>query len=187
MNPSQDFNNLYKDVSRSISGAIAEIDGLKPEHKDGKQELDSIRKKLGTIHARFNDELAMLDTNAEWDKFTIAFFGETNAGKSTIVESLRILFDEESRKTVLEENARNVTKYEKELAGHVAHVREVLHKVYAEYAAGVQAITNSIAPLGRVLKEESSARIRQRMWLCALVGVLTGGIATSAIMKIAGI
>ena len=27
-----------------------------------------------------------------WDKLMIAFFGETNAGKSTIIETFRILF-----------------------------------------------------------------------------------------------
>lgn len=30
-----------------------------------------------------------------WDKLTIAFFGETNAGKSTIIETFRILFDKQ--------------------------------------------------------------------------------------------
>lgn len=33
-----------------------------------------------------------------WDKLTIAFFGETNAGKSTIIETFRILYDQ-SRKS----------------------------------------------------------------------------------------
>ena len=28
-----------------------------------------------------------------WDKLVISFFGETNAGKSTIIETFRILFD----------------------------------------------------------------------------------------------
>lgn len=32
---------------------------------------------------------------AVWDKLTIAFFGETNAGKSTIIETLRILYDKD--------------------------------------------------------------------------------------------
>lgn len=34
----------------------------------------------------------------EWDNLVIAFFGMTNAGKSTIIETFRILFDEETRK-----------------------------------------------------------------------------------------
>ena len=35
--------------------------------------------------------------STEWDKLVIAFFGETNAGKSTIIETFRILFDETER------------------------------------------------------------------------------------------
>lgn len=33
---------------------------------------------------------------AVWDNLVIAFFGETNAGKSTIIETFRILFNENS-------------------------------------------------------------------------------------------
>lgn len=33
-----------------------------------------------------------------WDNLVIAFFGETNAGKSTIIETMRILFDEKRKK-----------------------------------------------------------------------------------------
>ncbi|MEA2016809.1 MAG: hypothetical protein U9N59_00045 [Campylobacterota bacterium] len=33
----------------------------------------------------------------EWERFTVAFYGETNAGKSTIIEALRIHFKEEEK------------------------------------------------------------------------------------------
>ncbi|HAS21567.1 MAG TPA: hypothetical protein DCR51_00090, partial [Idiomarina loihiensis] len=33
-----------------------------------------------------------------WDTFTIAFYGETGAGKSTLIETLRILLDEPTKK-----------------------------------------------------------------------------------------
>lgn len=42
-------------------------------------------------------QLEALETNAEWDTFTIAFYGETGAGKSTIIETLRILLKEASK------------------------------------------------------------------------------------------
>lgn len=35
-----------------------------------------------------------------WDNLVIAFFGETNAGKSTIIETMRVLFDEERKKRI---------------------------------------------------------------------------------------
>lgn len=35
-----------------------------------------------------------------WDNLVIAFFGETNAGKSTIIETMRVLFDEERKRRI---------------------------------------------------------------------------------------
>ena len=45
----------------------------------------------------FVQKLEKLDENAVWDRFTIAFFGETNAGKSTIIEALRISMLEDQK------------------------------------------------------------------------------------------
>lgn len=51
------------------------------------------------------DEIRVSTTEMEntlngtvWDKLTIAFFGETNAGKSTIIETFRILHDKTRKK-----------------------------------------------------------------------------------------
>ncbi|GAB2897258.1 hypothetical protein GCM10027202_26310 [Microvirgula curvata] len=186
MNPKQDFNNLYSDVSESIATAMAEIATLKVEHKDGKQELSNIMEKLRGIQARFDDELSLLERHAEWDKFTLAFFGETNAGKSTIIESLRILFQEDSRQQLLQQNAHDLAKYEQELEGHVNLVRESLNKVYGEYVAEIMAIKQSSAVLARVLQEESSARMKRKLWLYAIGGIVAGGVVTAMIAMLAG-
>lgn len=39
MTATENFNQLYKNVSDSIAAATAEIADLKVEHKDGKKEL----------------------------------------------------------------------------------------------------------------------------------------------------
>ncbi len=52
---------------------------------------------LSKLHAQIDKQLAILEKNAEWDTFTIAFYGETNAGKSTIIETLRILLNESTK------------------------------------------------------------------------------------------
>lgn len=184
--PNQDFNRLYKDVSDSIVAAMAELADLKVEHQDGKKELSSMMEKLRSIQARFDGELDLLEQNAEWDKFTMAFFGETNAGKSTIIESLRILFKEDSRQELLKKNAGNLAKFEQVLAGHVNQVREGLNQVYAEYAAEIESIKQSAATLARVLQEESSARIRRKLWLYAIGGASLGGTVVGAIAMLAG-
>ncbi|WP_390566821.1 AAA family ATPase [Helicobacter pylori] len=42
-------------------------------------------------------ELESLKNNEEWENFTIAFYGETGAGKSTLIECLRMFFKEQSK------------------------------------------------------------------------------------------
>ncbi|EJL6710372.1 AAA family ATPase, partial [Vibrio cholerae] len=56
------------------------------------------RDLLTKLHKQIQEELTILDKYSEWDTYTIAFYGETNAGKSTIIETLRILLGEEGKK-----------------------------------------------------------------------------------------
>ncbi len=55
------------------------------------------RDVLSKLHEQISEQLTNLDKHAEWDTYTIALYGETNAGKSTIIETLRILFGEEHK------------------------------------------------------------------------------------------
>lgn len=52
---------------------------------------------LRRMQADLDKQMACLRDNAEWETFTLAFYGETNAGKSTIIETLRILLGEETK------------------------------------------------------------------------------------------
>ena len=187
MNPSQDFTQLYSDVSGSIASAMTQIADLKVEHKEGKQEISNIMEKLRDIQARFDGELSLLEEHAEWDKFTMAFFGETNAGKSTIIESLRILFKEKSRQELLQQNTHDLVKYEQVLAVHVNQVREGLNKVYEQYTAEIVGIKRSAAALTQVLQNESSGRIQRKLWLMAIGGLSVGGVVAVAITRLMGL
>lgn len=186
MTATENFNQLYKNVSDSIAAATAEIADLKVEHKDGKKELSQMMEKLRGIQTRFDGELGLLEQHAEWDKFTMAFFGETNAGKSTIIESLRILFKEDARQLLLDENKQNLAQYAQALAGHVQQVREGLKRVYEDYAAEISAIKQNAAVLTRVLQEESSARIKRKLWLYAFGGLGVGGAVAVSLTRLVG-
>ncbi|MDD6951698.1 MAG: hypothetical protein PUJ01_10155, partial [Parabacteroides sp.] len=43
-----------------------------------------------------------LKQNLIQDHLVIAFFGETNAGKSTVIDTFRIIFNEETRRKAIE-------------------------------------------------------------------------------------
>ena len=152
------FNRLYQQVSDSVAGAKAEVAALNVTHEEGQREIGGMVEKLQAIQQRFDSELDLLAQHAEWDKFTIAFFGETNAGKSTIIESLRILFSEESRQELLQANGHDLVKYEAALAQRVEQVRNALQAAYEGVVAEVQSIKSHTAALALILEREAAAR-----------------------------
>ncbi|NMX73620.1 hypothetical protein HBO23_11715 [Pseudomonas sp. WS 5532] len=158
MNATEDLNRLYADVSDSIGSAMEDIIALNVEHKDGKREIGNITEKLRDIRGRFDSELEQLKTHAEWDTFTLAFFGETNAGKSTIIESLRILFKEESREALLQQHADDLEQFSQALTARLEHVREGLHALYSEYTGEVVSIRQSTAQLAQIVQREAQER-----------------------------
>ncbi len=154
----QDFNRLYGDVAAGIAAATAEITRLDIDHKSGQPEIGNILDRLQQMQARFDNELALLEEHAEWEKFTIAFFGETNAGKSTIIESLRILFNEQSRQQLLEQNGRDLQRYEEALRLHLDTARCGFTQAHAAYVADIAEVRNDIDARSRVLLDAAAAR-----------------------------
>ncbi|MDH1291130.1 hypothetical protein N5C43_07640 [Comamonas terrigena] len=158
MNAPEDLNRLYANVSDNISSAMADILSLNVEHSDGKREIGNITGKLREIQMRFDRELQELEAHAEWDTFTLAFFGETNAGKSTIIESLRILFKEESRQALLKQHADDLEQFSQALNAHLEHVREGLHALYKEYTDELTSISQSTNRLIQITQQEAQER-----------------------------
>ena len=83
----------YNEISAQLRAAIKQIQKIPSstnEFQKIKQSfVDTLSAQLSRTHLEANNTL----NSTEWDKLVIAFFGETNAGKSTIIETFRILFD----------------------------------------------------------------------------------------------
>lgn len=160
MNTSEDFNRLYADVGRNIEQTLADIAGLHVENEDAKKQLNAMTTQLQILQNTFNQKLAYLQEHAEWDKFTLAFFGETNAGKSTIIESLRIVFDETSRRQLLQNNQNDLQKAEQELREHLTQLRDDLGRVYSDVVNKISAISFSAIRLQQIITNESALRLK---------------------------
>ncbi|MGQ7805941.1 dynamin-like protein LeoC [Hafnia alvei] len=160
MNTSEDFDRLYDDVGRNIEQTLADIAGLHVENEDAKKQLNAMTAQLQILQNTFNQKLAYLQEHAEWDKFTLAFFGETNAGKSTIIESLRIAFDETSRRRLLQNNQNDLQKAEQELREHLTQLRYGLGRVYSDVVDKISAISFSAIRLQHIITNESSLRLK---------------------------
>lgn len=59
--------------------------------------------KLREINQEYHKDINNIKTLCDSDYLNIGFFGETNAGKSLIIEILRILYDEDKRKKAIQE------------------------------------------------------------------------------------
>ena len=81
---------IYVELQSVIKDLINTIEASEVETTD-KEIATFSRNLLNELDANIAGELDKLKANSEWDTFTVAFYGETNAGKSTIIETLRIL------------------------------------------------------------------------------------------------
>lgn len=91
------MKNIYLDVKASIENLqniFKNTDNENEKLKKSNQEALEVFQKLEFENLK---ELESLKKNEEWENFTIAFYGETNAGKSTLIECLRLFFKERSK------------------------------------------------------------------------------------------
>ena len=102
-------HNETKASQRDIKNAYADLLGILGETSEDIANLKGINssfnvlksKVLDVLNSKVNEanlELAKSKNETVWDNLVIAFFGETNAGKSTIIETFRILFDQNREK-----------------------------------------------------------------------------------------
>ncbi|MGM9820878.1 MAG: GTPase domain-containing protein [Candidatus Onthomorpha sp.] len=93
-----DIDNAYDQLINIISTAYSDISRLNGvNHK-----FDDIQQRMSqALESKVQDAKTVLNQTKNktvWDNLVIAFFGETNAGKSTIIETFRILFDRNRKK-----------------------------------------------------------------------------------------
>jgi hypothetical protein len=80
-----ELNSFKESFSRVAGGQNTQFSQIKSSFVTALDEEINISSR----------EMKSSIEEAVWDKLTIAFFGETNAGKSTIIETLRILYDKD--------------------------------------------------------------------------------------------
>lgn len=156
--PSQEILERYDNVRSSLEKAIEVSDDIEISGEEENAELDYIRKTLNQLNSDFKAEIERLEESSEWDKFCMAFFGETNAGKSTIIEALRIVYDEESRR--------------EEINRQSEQMQEELSKEEAKYFE----LVNTLTQLNDSLVVQSSSKVKDALKGVGLImiGVVIG-------------
>ncbi len=111
------MKKIYFNVEKSIKDLqkiFENTDGGDERLKKFNQEALEFFKNLESESLK---ELESLKNNEEWEKFTIAFYGETGAGKSTLIECLRLFFKEPSKMDQQERFKRLYANYVKNHRG----------------------------------------------------------------------
>jgi len=89
-------NNFHQIVLDEIDGLLQ---GLTLDDADGRvtRIIEQIKEIIEPFRNELKRNILELQRNVRWDAFVIAFYGETNAGKSTIIETLRIALGEATK------------------------------------------------------------------------------------------
>lgn len=116
---SDEIKEKYDAVSGILEDAVNKAERVELVGEEENAELSAIKTTLKELNSEFKQEIEKLEASSEWDKFCIAFFGETNAGKSTVIESLRIIYDEEQRRL---EKQNQEKEYEVALEEHLENI-----------------------------------------------------------------
>lgn len=125
MSSKDEIKKAYKnlqEILQSTQSDVFDLNGVNSQFNTVKGKIafafDSKIKE-----AKKELDVALRDT--VWDNLVIAFFGETNAGKSTIIETFRILFDDKRKKEdglIVGDGRHDFTKtyeeYHLSIAGH---------------------------------------------------------------------
>ncbi len=92
------MKNIYVGVKTNIEN----LQSIFKHTNDKDEELQKFNqealKEFQQLEFKSLKELESLQNNEEWENFSIAFYGETGAGKSTLIECLRIFFKEQNKK-----------------------------------------------------------------------------------------
>ncbi len=92
----QSAETMHQAVQEEIDGLLKKL-GADVSDCQLAEAMEKARATIEPIRAELVKHISALGRAARWDKFTIACYGETNAGKSTFIETLRILLNEQTK------------------------------------------------------------------------------------------
>lgn len=122
----------YRQFLNVLEDCYQDLNGLKSKDEDFAKIIDEVKNGLQGEIATVRHTATEAMNATVWDHLVIAFFGETNAGKSTIIETFRVLFNEKNRLESLKKNPEGV---DGEIVGDG---QSDFTKVYSEYDMSIK-------------------------------------------------
>ena len=117
-----DIKNIYDYLSDKVNEVQSKLKQKSKDEDEGETRAkEAAYESISQCKIMLDKNIDEYKKNQELDTYTVAFYGETNAGKSTLIEALRLYFKEKSKMEESElfssklENLKNTTTNIKEL------------------------------------------------------------------------
>nr|WP_240443052.1 GTPase [Helicobacter pylori] len=125
------MKNIYSGVEKSIKDLQSIFKNTDDKDEKLKQFNQEALKVFQQLEFKSLKELESLKNNEEWENFTIAFYGETNAGKSTLIECLRLFFKEQSKVDQQERFKRLYSTYQNNYQNDECNKQTILNELHS--------------------------------------------------------
>ncbi|MCQ2895521.1 50S ribosome-binding GTPase [Helicobacter pylori] len=125
------MKNIYLGVEKSIKDLQNIFKNADDKDEKLKQFNQEALKVFQQLEFKSLKELESLKNNEEWENFTIAFYGETGAGKSTLIECLRMFFKEQSKVDQQERFKRLYSNYQNNYQNDERNKQAILNELHS--------------------------------------------------------
>ncbi|GAA8828012.1 hypothetical protein HpRN133_10390 [Helicobacter pylori] len=123
--------NIYLGVEKSIKDLQSIFKNTDDKDEKLKKFNQEALKVFQQLEFKSLKELESLKNNEEWENFTIAFYGETGAGKSTLIECLRMFFKEQSKVDQQERFKRLYSNYQNNYQNDERNKQAILNELHS--------------------------------------------------------
>ncbi len=124
-----------KDIYSGVEKSIKELQSIFKNTDDKDEKLKQFNQEALKVFQKLESEslkeLESLKNNEEWENFTIAFYGETGAGKSTLIECLRLFFKEQSKVDQQERFKRLYSNYQNNYQNDERKRQAILNELHS--------------------------------------------------------
>ncbi|GAA6942075.1 hypothetical protein HpHUE59_07150 [Helicobacter pylori] len=124
-----------KDIYLGVEKSIKDLQSIFKNTDDKDEKLKKFNQEALEVFQKLEfeslKELESLKNNEEWENFTIAFYGETGAGKSTLIECLRMFFKEQSKVVQQERFKRLYSNYQNNYQNDERNKQAVLNELHS--------------------------------------------------------
>ncbi|WP_139545195.1 GTPase [Helicobacter pylori] len=124
-----------KDIYSGVEKSIKDLQNIFKNTDDKDEKLKQFNQEALEVFQKLEreslKELESLKNNEEWENFTIAFYGETGAGKSTLIECLRMFFKEQSKVVQQERFKRLYSTYQNNYQNDERKKQAILNELHS--------------------------------------------------------